>query len=138
MSIIQSGRYTICNVKQSNFASLQDPNDGTPVTADSNDFNNTNKWNVIRLGNGKYNFQNVASGSYANTGSRPPVGTTVEGRPSPVQFVIQETRVKNQFTISTTDSRLYWGLVDDEHQTSVELSDRATDQRNWWVFRSTQ
>jgi hypothetical protein len=33
MSVIDTGQYTIVNVKQSNLAYLPDPNDGTPVAA---------------------------------------------------------------------------------------------------------
>ena len=53
---------------------------------------------MIRLANGKYQLQNVGSANYANILNRPPVGTTVEGRTSPTQWVIRETRVRGQYT----------------------------------------
>ncbi|KAF9067537.1 hypothetical protein BDP27DRAFT_1364862 [Rhodocollybia butyracea] len=138
MSIITSGRYTLRNVRQGNLASLQDPNDGTPLTADTSGFRNTNKWNVTQLGNGRYTFQNVDSGRYANGGNRSPAGSAIEGRSSATQFVVQETRVKGRYTIATLDSRLYWGLADAEVPTSVELAESAVDQRNWWIFEPVQ
>ncbi|KIP04273.1 hypothetical protein PHLGIDRAFT_15308 [Phlebiopsis gigantea 11061_1 CR5-6] len=138
MSQIQTGRYNIVNVKQRTVATLADPNDGTPLSADTSNFVDTAKWNVTRLGNGKYQLQNVGSANYANVVSRPPVGSTVEGRNAPTQWVIQETRVRGQYTIATTDSRLFWGLIDEETGTSVELAGSATDQRNWWIFTPTR
>lgn len=56
---------------------------------------------MIRLANGKYQMQNVGSANYANAGNRPPIGSTVEGRSVPDQWVIQETRVRGQFTYVT-------------------------------------
>ncbi|KAK7680335.1 hypothetical protein QCA50_016575 [Cerrena zonata] len=138
MAQIPTGRYIITNVKQRTLATLADPNDGTPVSADARDFVDVAKWNVIRLANGKYQLQNVGSANYANVLNRPPVGTTIEGRNTPTQWVIQETRAKDQFTIATTDSRLFWGLVDEEIGTSIELASSATDQRNWWIFSPTR
>ena len=38
MSQIQTGRYNIINVKQRTVAALLDPNDGTPISADTSDF----------------------------------------------------------------------------------------------------
>ena len=38
MSHIQTGRYTLTNAKQRTLATLADPNDGTPVSANANDF----------------------------------------------------------------------------------------------------
>ncbi|KAK7686068.1 hypothetical protein QCA50_010880 [Cerrena zonata] len=135
---IQTGRYIITNVKQRTFATLADPNDGTPVSADTEDYVDIAKWNVIRLANGKYQLQNVGSAQYANVMNRPPVGTTVEGRNTATQWVIQATRVRDQYTIATTDSRLFWGLVDEEIGTSIELAASATDHRNWWTFTPTR
>ena len=43
MSQIQTGRYNITNVKQRTVATLPDPNDGTPVSADASDFVDTAK-----------------------------------------------------------------------------------------------
>lgn len=134
MATIPTGRYTITNVRQRNIAFLPDPNDGTPVNANYAQSVDAEKWNVIQLGNGKYHIQNVGNASYANVGNRAPEGSVVEGRTQAQQWAIQETRVRGQFTISTTDSRCLWGLVDGEIETPIALAGAATDTRNWWIF----
>ncbi|KAI0928907.1 hypothetical protein AcV5_006329 [Taiwanofungus camphoratus] len=118
-SELAGGRYVITNVRFRNIAFLADPNDGTPVTADVEQNRNGEKWNVTKLGNGKYQINNVSHASYANAGNRPASGATVQGRAQVEQWVIQETRVRGQYTISNSDTVLYWGLPDGQVSTLV-------------------
>ncbi|KZT21358.1 hypothetical protein NEOLEDRAFT_1073434 [Neolentinus lepideus HHB14362 ss-1] len=134
---ISTGRYTLTNVRFHNLAFLPDPNDGSPVIANFSQNSPGEKWNVTELGNGNYTFQNVGNASYASAGHRSKVGNYVEGRSQPQQFSVQETRVKGQYTIATTDSRIFWGLSDSETDTPISLAESATDARNWWIFQKT-
>lgn len=52
----------------------------------------------------------------------------------PKYWNIQESRVKNQFTIATTDTEVFWGLTDDQPHTPVDLAEIASDSRQWWMF----
>lgn len=131
---ITTGLYIIKNIKQTNIAALADPNDGSPLAANARSYGDDEKWNVSLLGNGKYTIKNLQQASFANAGNRASAGATVEGRAQQQQWEIQETRVKGQYTIATTDSRIYWGLADDQPGTPIELSASATDTRNWWSF----
>jgi len=136
MTTIETGTYVIINVRQQNCASLPDPNDGTPVAADSENSSNKQWWKVTKLGNGKYTFKNVGADMFAVVGTRAAEGAVVEGRERAQQWDIQETRVPGQFIISTTDTYEYWSLVDNEQTTPVSLSSIFTDARNRWIFKN--
>ncbi|KAF8816764.1 hypothetical protein BYT27DRAFT_7181198 [Phlegmacium glaucopus] len=131
---ISSGKYTIVNVRQKNLAYLADPNDGTPVAANYEQGSKKEQWNVNELSNGNYTIKNVGNNMFAVAGNRAGEDAVVEGRSNSQQWKIQETRVKGQFTIATTDTRLFWGIVDNQEGTPVSLSSTATDTRNSWVF----
>ncbi|TCD71809.1 hypothetical protein EIP91_003152 [Steccherinum ochraceum] len=133
--IIPTGTYVVSNVSSSNIAYLQDGNDGTPVTAESNDQTNKGKWIVERLSNGNYTFKNFEYPSrYANVGNRPSTGVTVLGRSGPTQYVIQETRETGRYTIKPTDADPIWGSPDRQTGTPVELRASFGDRANWWSF----
>jgi len=132
---IESGQYTIVNVRQSNLAYLPDPNDGTPVVANFEQGNTKERWNVNKLSNGNYTIKNVGNNVFAVAGTRAAEGSVVEGRSNSQQWVVQETRVKGQFTIASSDSRLFWGIVDNQTDTPVTLYSAATDTRNSWIFK---
>ncbi|KAI0027303.1 hypothetical protein K488DRAFT_91029, partial [Vararia minispora EC-137] len=85
-------------------------------------------------GNGRYTLQNKGQKTYASVGNRQPVGATVTGRPGAQQFVIEETREPNKYTIATSDSGHYWGLPDSETGSAVELCASSTDKGNWWTI----
>jgi len=132
---IETGTYIIISVRQQNCASLPDPNDGTPVAADSENSSNNQRWNVTKLGNGRYTFKNVGADMFAVSGTRASEGTVVEGRARAQQWDIQETRVHGQFIISTTDTYQYWSLADNELTTPISLSSIFTYARNRWTFK---
>jgi len=134
MATIATGQYTIVNVRQSNLAYLPDPNDGTPVVANFEQGNTKERWNVNKLSNGNYTIKNVGNSAFAVAGTRAAEGSVVEGRSTAQQWVLQETRVKGQFTIASSDTRLFWGLVDNQTDTPVTLYAAATDTRNSWLF----
>jgi len=131
---VATGKYTIVNVRQSNLAYLPDGNDGTPLAAFYEQSINKERWNVNKLSNGNYTIRNVDNNMYAVAGNRAGEDAVVEGRSNIQQWVIQETRVKGQFTIASSDTRLFWGLVDNQENTPISLSQAATDTRNSWVF----
>ncbi|PFH47481.1 hypothetical protein AMATHDRAFT_67684 [Amanita thiersii Skay4041] len=134
-SSIPTGEYLIRNVRQGNLAFVEDNNERTPLTANYSTSSFYERWNVISLGNGYYNILNVGSNTYANTGNRAKVGDGVEGvHGKPQQFDISETRVSGQYTIMTTDTRLYWTMLDNQIKTPITLSDVPTDPRSWWIF----
>jgi hypothetical protein len=56
------------------------------------------QWNVNKLSNGNYTIKNVGQNMFAVAGNRAGEGSVVEGRSNTQQWVIQETRVKGQFT----------------------------------------
>ncbi|PFH45265.1 hypothetical protein AMATHDRAFT_9611 [Amanita thiersii Skay4041] len=134
---LPNGTYLIQNVKQNNTAMLPDSNDGTPVVSASP--NKTDKMQQARCsalfwlltGQGSYfTIQNVAQNNFANTGTRAQPGVALEGRRPPQQFEIAESRVASQFTIATTDTRLFLQLPDNQTGSPVILTDAATDQRS--------
>lgn len=134
MSILDTGRYSIQNVRSQNHLELPDPNDGSAIVAAAEDPRISQKWNVVKLGNGKYTIQNQGHASFANCGSRAQLDAEITGRNNMQQFVITETRVRNRFTIAPTDVQFCWGLPDDELGTPVVLAHTFTDARNHWVF----
>ncbi|PCH36471.1 hypothetical protein WOLCODRAFT_108759 [Wolfiporia cocos MD-104 SS10] len=131
---LDTGRYVIQNVRTSGSLFLPDPNDGSSIVGTAEESSNGRKWNVVRLGNGKYTIENQTHASYANVGPRASVGADVVGRGHKQQFDIQETRKKDQYTISPTDVQLVWGLPDDQEGTPVALAESYTDPRNQWQF----
>ncbi|KAI0921896.1 hypothetical protein AcW1_004249 [Taiwanofungus camphoratus] len=131
---LDTGRYAIQNVRSMNHLQLPDPNDGSAVVAAPEDPATSLRWNIVKLGNGKYTIQNQGNASFANCGFRASPGAEVVGRNSGQQFAIQETRVRGRYTISPSDAQLCWGLPDDEIGTPVTLSPVYTDPRNHWVF----
>ncbi|PFH45759.1 hypothetical protein AMATHDRAFT_8702 [Amanita thiersii Skay4041] len=131
---LPNGTYLILNVRQNNSALLPDNNDGTPiVSASPNNADKKQQWIVTAQGN-YFTIQNVNANNFANTGTRAQPGSFVEGRRPPQQFDISPTRVSGQYTISTTDTRLFWQLPDNQPGSPLLLTDAATDQRSWWLF----
>ncbi|KAF8176475.1 hypothetical protein BJ912DRAFT_1146845 [Pholiota molesta] len=132
---IETGQYIIVNVRQHNLAYLPDPNDGTPVAANFEQNVLNERWNVNKLSNGNHTIKSVGNNMFAVAENRAGEDTAIEGRSSSQQWVIQETRVKGHFTIATTDTRLFWGLVDNQTGTPIALASTATDTRNAWIFK---
>jgi hypothetical protein len=100
------------------------------------------QWNVVLLNNGKYTIKSHGFDHFASCVYRADPGDNVRGREQGQQWVIKETRIKNQymcvtdsdtylvqsliyaivglFSISPTDkTELFWGLPDGEMDTPV-------------------
>lgn len=135
MAIVESGNYFIENVKQKNIAAVVDNNIGSPLMASVHMNNIGEVWNVLRLSNEQYIIKNIECNFYAFSGSRSSKGNTVDGKVRTQYWRIQETREKGKFTISTTDTDVFWSLSDAEAKTPIELAEVSTDKRSWWIFR---
>jgi len=131
---IATGRYSIQNARSGNRLELPDPNDASAVIAAAENPITAQKWNIVDLANGKYTIQNQGQSSFANCGVRAPLNAEVVGRNASQPFVIQETRVKDQYIIMPSDVQLCWGLPDEEIGTPVVLCTSHTDARNQWKF----
>ncbi|PFH47482.1 hypothetical protein AMATHDRAFT_6699 [Amanita thiersii Skay4041] len=161
---LPNGTYLILNVRQNNTAMLPDRNDGTPVVSASPNptdkkqqvrippsfpptraacqqrmtltifYGHKKQWILTQQGR-YYTLQNFEQNNFANTGTRAQAGFPLEGRRPPQQFEIAETRVSGQFTVATTDTRLFLQLPDNQPGSPVILTDAATDQRSWWIFQ---
>ncbi|PFH48565.1 hypothetical protein AMATHDRAFT_65105 [Amanita thiersii Skay4041] len=132
--------YFIVNVRQNKAALLKDKNDGTPVVSATTKLDpkdTKQQWKVTAEGN-FYSIKNVSAERYANTGVRAQTEDPVEGRGASQQYDIVETSVPGKYTIATTDSRLFWHLPDDQDGSPIILSTGATDQRNWWTFKTPE
>jgi len=132
---LETGLYTIQNVHSANLVELPDPNDGSALIAAPENFGTSQKWNVVKLGNGKFTLQNRGHASFANNGVRSSADTEVAGRSSSQQFVIAETRIKGHYTISPSDVQLCWGVPDDEIGTPVKLHSSYTNDHNHFIFK---
>ncbi|TDL15058.1 hypothetical protein BD410DRAFT_902791 [Rickenella mellea] len=138
-TVIQTGLYLIRNVKFKNLAILPDANDESALTANAIIENHGDeKWNITLLGNGNYHLSNLRNSRNAGCVNRSQKGDGIFGTDRAKQFVIKETRVKNQFTISPTDADLFWGLEDGEESTPITLQLTPTDGKNQWIFESTR
>ncbi|KAJ7738221.1 hypothetical protein DFH07DRAFT_1064566 [Mycena maculata] len=133
---MDTGRYTITNVKFQNLAILPDANDETDIVAGTDANTANQKWNVTLLsgGNKKYTIKNHGFSNYAACETRAEAGATVSGRSRNQQWIIKETRTKGQFTISPSDADLVWGLADGEIGTPITLASTTTDTKNQWIF----
>ncbi|PCH34663.1 hypothetical protein WOLCODRAFT_19493 [Wolfiporia cocos MD-104 SS10] len=83
--VLETGQYIIQNVRSQNFLSMPDSADRSPVVATGDAKDDSCKWNIIKLGNGKYTIENKAQGEYVGYGLTK-------------QFDIKETRKKDQYT----------------------------------------
>ncbi|KDR66712.1 hypothetical protein GALMADRAFT_147606 [Galerina marginata CBS 339.88] len=133
--VLETSLYTITNVRQNNLAYLADPHDDSPVAANYPQNDKSERWNVNDLGNGRHSIQSQGQNMFAATDNRAPVGASVIGSSRRFPWLITETRVKGQYTISTTDTRFFWGLVDNQLETPIVLASSATDSRNAWIFK---
>ncbi|KAJ7093541.1 hypothetical protein C8R44DRAFT_396243 [Mycena epipterygia] len=120
---LDTGRYTIKNVKWKNLAVLPDPHDESDIEAGTEPKGDGEKWNITLLTNMRYNIKNHGFSNSAGCGTRPEEDDSVSGRRTrDQQWIIKETRKTGWFTISPTDaSDLYWGLDDGEIRTPVSL-----------------
>ncbi|PFH47318.1 hypothetical protein AMATHDRAFT_67926 [Amanita thiersii Skay4041] len=143
---LQPGCYYISNVKQKNVVYLKnsdafEPLRGKPYPQRASD-DMGEQWNISRFRNGKYSIQSVRHMSHASTKSGynlSPSDWAVEGKRgdnSVHYFSIEETSVKGQYIIRTTDSRLCWYLNDGEPETPIGLSSNHSDPRCWWTFKA--
>ncbi|KDR66711.1 hypothetical protein GALMADRAFT_147605 [Galerina marginata CBS 339.88] len=135
---IKSGRYFVVNVKSRNRAFLPNPNSDEPLQSMFKQNDTGEQWNVEDLENGYHYIVNVRHKQYAASGDRPSAGALVAGWERAQPWLIQKTRVKGKYTISTTDSKHFWGVPDDEHSTPIALANRYTDPRNWWMFKDVE
>ncbi|KAF7372439.1 hypothetical protein MVEN_00105200 [Mycena venus] len=136
MPLPDTGRYTITNAKFHNLAVLPDANDESDIVAgtDANAASEKIQWNVTLLNNKKYTIKNHGFSNFAACEARADSGANVSGRSRQQQWIIKETRVKGQFTISPTDADLFWGLADGEDSTPITLAAVPTDVKNQWLF----
>ncbi|KAJ7719783.1 hypothetical protein B0H14DRAFT_3170551 [Mycena olivaceomarginata] len=125
MALLDTGSYTITNVKFKNYAAFCDAN------LESN-------WNVTRLNNGNYTIKNYGFHRAATCKTRPkPSDNIMSGNRADQQWVIKATRIKGHFTISPTDAKdLLWSMRDCEMNTPLILAKTATDDKNHWVFET--
>ncbi|KAF8805909.1 hypothetical protein BYT27DRAFT_7168910 [Phlegmacium glaucopus] len=135
---IKSGRYFIINVQTKNQAFLPNPNSAEPVQSRYKQDDPGEQWNIIDRKNGHHGIVNVRHKQYAASGNRAVAGEQVIGWERDQTWLIQKTRVKGQYTISTTDSKRFWGLTDVEQGTPIALADVYTDPRNWWMFKDVE
>ncbi|KIM74672.1 hypothetical protein PILCRDRAFT_828003 [Piloderma croceum F 1598] len=100
--------------------------------------------------NRKYSVKNLGFANFAGCDTRAEKGDNLRGRVRNQQWIIKETRIKGQFTISPTDADLFWGLSDAKFDTPVGLLPpcglsefytsqitlvaTANDTKNQWVF----
>ncbi|KAF7372438.1 hypothetical protein MVEN_00105100 [Mycena venus] len=135
MPLPDTGRYTIINVQFLNFAVLPDADDRSDIVAGTQPEHDGEKWNITLLNNGKYTIKNHGFSSEASCEYRPAQeANLVGGRCTGKQWIIKETRTKDQFTISPTDADLFWGLTDGEMKTPIVLRETATDRKNHWTL----
>ncbi|PFH48559.1 hypothetical protein AMATHDRAFT_5701 [Amanita thiersii Skay4041] len=128
--------YLIVNVRQNKAAFLKDGNDGTPVvSAVLAEKEKKQHWEVTAQGS-YFSIKNLSAERFANTGVRAQTDDPVEGRKSTQQYDIVETGTAGQYTIATTDSRLFWHLPDSQDGSPIILSSAATDQRSMWTFKA--
>ncbi|PFH46104.1 hypothetical protein AMATHDRAFT_8212 [Amanita thiersii Skay4041] len=133
-SLLPNGTYTILNVRQNSSVMLPDSNDSSPVVAAPiNKADIKQQWIVTTVG--KYHtIKNFGTNNFASTGNRAGVDAHVEGRRPSQQFKVRVSRTPGQYTIITTDTRLFWSLPDNQTGTPVSLSPVATGRRGSWVF----
>jgi len=134
MAPVDTGRYTIMNVKFLNLAVLPDANDESDIVARSDENSAGEKWNVTLLNNRKYSIKNHGFANFAGCDTRAEMGDNIRGRVRNQQWIIKETRIKGQFTISPTDADLFWGLSDVEFDTPITLAATPNDTKNQWIF----
>ncbi|KAF8149322.1 hypothetical protein K438DRAFT_2027407 [Mycena galopus ATCC 62051] len=134
MPLPDTGRYTITNARFHNLAVLPDANDESDIVAGTDANAASEKWNVTLLNNKKYTIKNHGFSNFAACETRAESGACVNGRNCQQQWIIKETRIKGQFTISPTDADLFWGLADGEMDTPITLAGVPTDAKNQWHF----
>ncbi|TDL14464.1 hypothetical protein BD410DRAFT_903034 [Rickenella mellea] len=137
-NVIPTGKYLIKNAGFKNLAYLPDSNYDSSLTANASiEIDGAQKWNITQLSNGHYNIQNYQNVSFASCGTRAEKGHRVVGRDNAKQWVLTETKIKNQYVISPSDSEVFWGLDNGEEHTPITLTQTPTDPRNQWTFEST-
>jgi len=137
MAPLDTGRYTITNVKFLNCAVLPDANDDSDIVARP-EFNAPGeKWNITLLNNKKYAIKSHGYSNFAICGHRADKGDNIRGRERQQQWAIKETRIKDRYTISPTDVELFWGLADGEYDTPLILATAPNDPKNQWIFTQT-
>jgi len=137
MTQLDTGRYVITNVKFLNLAMLPDANDESDVIARSENNDPGEKWNVTLLNNKRYTIKNHGFTHFAGCDNRASKGDGVRGRERNQQWIIKESRVKGQYTISPTDADVFWGLEDGENDSPVILATAPNDAKNQWTFTKT-
>ncbi|KAJ7093540.1 hypothetical protein C8R44DRAFT_396185 [Mycena epipterygia] len=133
-NIPDTGRYSITNVKVRNLAVLLDANDESDIVAGTDVNDASEKWNVTLLNNKRYTIKNHGFSNFAGCDTRPTLSDRISGRSRTKQWIIKETRIKGQFTISPTDADLVWGLQDGETSTPITLAGVPTDAKNQWIL----
>ncbi|KAH7925732.1 hypothetical protein BV22DRAFT_1128773 [Leucogyrophana mollusca] len=128
---IQTGTYTISNIATTGFATLADGNNGSSLTQSTDSGDDTVKFTVNKLSNGKYNILGYVYANYASVSASPKKGDDVKARSSAYQWQIKETNTKSQYLISPDDDdSLYWGFSGSS-ATNVKLTD---DGSSVWQF----
>ena len=117
MALLETGIYTITNVRFHNLAVLQNANDGSEVVGRPEEDHTVEKvcckvrselfsgmsydsiqWNVTRLKNKNYTFENTHHGSFACSDYRAKQGDNIIGRTRKQEWVIKNTRVQSRYT----------------------------------------
>ncbi|PFH48059.1 hypothetical protein AMATHDRAFT_87341 [Amanita thiersii Skay4041] len=154
------GSYYIFNVKYRNMLYLKfshEPPCGKPRPI-SRAGDPNGKWSLTVFDSGNYALQSVSHSCYIATKRGPKLqehDRVLETRKNLNQYyTVEETKVKGQYTIRTTESKLYWFLPDGESETpvssvypnqvfvkppsrKVELCEKSSDRSSWWIFKST-
>ncbi|KDR66713.1 hypothetical protein GALMADRAFT_216819 [Galerina marginata CBS 339.88] len=131
---IATGLYIIVNAWQNKQAYLRTTQNNLAANSQQNDA--YEQWNVQDLGNGIYTIKNAGTNTFATAG-RDQENAIVEGQSSSHQWTIKETPIKGLFSIATTSTGLFWGLVDGSSGTPIALASTVSDGRNCWVFKLT-
>ncbi|KAK7437739.1 hypothetical protein VKT23_012492 [Stygiomarasmius scandens] len=135
-TILETGRYTVRNAKYLNVAFLPDGNYESDIVARSEQTNDGEKWNITLLNNSRHTINSHQySTNFATSEYRPTKGASVRSQGRNQQWIIRETRVRGQYTISPTDGELYWGLTDGEDLTPIVLAETPNDPKNQWTFK---
>ncbi|EUC54946.1 patatin-like phospholipase [Rhizoctonia solani AG-3 Rhs1AP] len=133
-NIIATGTYTLNNIHSGNEAALEDANHESSLVGASSDCDFAKIWNIEKLSNGKYTIKSVQHANFASHESRPKADSHVYGKKDSKQWVIQESKIQNEFTIRCIEDDLFWGLVDAESKTPIQLRKVANDKKNHWRF----
>jgi hypothetical protein len=137
MAPLQSGRYTITNVRYLSLAFIPQAGDEPKIVAGLDENRTGEMWNITLLDNKRYVIRNHGYGLAADCGNPAMHRDEICGRDCSRQWVIKETRNKGQYTISPTDTELYWSFANSEMDTRLTLDVTPNNPRSQWIFTKT-